>query len=50
MMRRRLLGLLLLAPALVACGRKGDLRLPDRPPAAPVPAAPIEESSQDPAT
>ena len=47
--RRQVLALLLAAPALAGCGRRGDLRLPDRPPAVPVEEspAPAEESSED---
>ena len=40
--RQQLLALLLVAPALAGCGRRGDLRLPDRP--AP---PPLEDSGED---
>ncbi len=41
MSRRQLLGLLLTASALAACGRRGDLRLPERSP------PPPEEAGED---
>ena len=43
--RRQLLALLLVAPPLAGCGRRGDLRLPERPQ-----PAPVEETSEDPGT
>jgi predicted small lipoprotein YifL len=50
--RRQLLALLLATPVLAGCGRRGDLRLPDRPQPAPVEEspAPVDENGEDPGT